>query len=31
MTKSDYGLIKAIARSDIFNFVKVYIKDNKGP
>ncbi|CAD8106012.1 unnamed protein product [Paramecium primaurelia] len=31
MTKSDYGLIKAIARSDILNFVKVYIKEQKGP
>lgn len=27
MTKSDFGLIRAIARSDIFKFIKVYIKE----
>jgi hypothetical protein len=27
MTKSDYGLIRAIARSNIFKFIKIYIKE----
>lgn len=31
MTKSDFGLIKAIGRSEIFKFVKLYIRDQRGP
>ncbi|KAM3134586.1 hypothetical protein pb186bvf_013228 [Paramecium bursaria] len=31
MTKADFGLIKAISRSDIFKFIKIYLKDIQGP
>ena len=27
MTKSDYGLIRAISRSNIFRFIKIYMKE----
>jgi hypothetical protein len=27
MTKSDYGLIRAIVRSNIFKFIKIYMRE----
>jgi hypothetical protein len=27
MTKSDYGLIRAISRSNIFNFIHLYMEE----